>query len=421
MVLLLGVLFCIQFHTAGQSIHLMRCKTFYQMENYEALMDPALKAVKAEPESGWANFYLAAAYIYILDTVNASLYIDKAISLADEEMFPIFLETRFNYHFMLEKYSKALEDLILMESKIPITYYQHYNYGACYDNMGDTNKAIMYYRKALIGGSHNADLLKDYGRQMLLKGDVDSAEIMFRKSLLVNPDNLAAFMCLAQVDVMRHDVEKMVQKTDSVFKLIHENITDSALAEQFIFEVLIFRYASEIYFNRMDLIDKDLTALKWESPVLKQTNVLYKLTKLMIEKNLTETEKELSKLPDSVTYTNYGISQIRFILDIHNRNVKSFGQHLILWLQHNQDDSQTLYEKLTVKPYQEVTIIENDIVYSRMMASGEISIMMSVIPDKDYLLEVEKYINTINTSNKSSVHSIQASQVVHRFYEFWMQ
>lgn len=401
----------------GQSIHLMRCKTYYQMENYKDLMDPAIKAVKAEPENGWANFYLAAAYIFNMDTLNASFYINKAVSLGDEESLPIFLETRFNYHFMLENYPKALEDLALLESKITISYYHYYNYGACYDNMGDTNKAILYYRKALKGGDHNSDLLKDYGRQLLLIGDLDSAEIMFRKSIAVNPDNIASFMCSAQIDIIRGDIDKMIQKTDTVFNLINQIITDSVLVDQIKFEVLIYRYASELYLNRMDLIEKDLSTLKFESHMLTETNTLYKLTKLVIQNNLAETEKELSKLPDSVVYSNFGISQIRFILDVHNKNVKSFGQHLISWLQFNQNDVVELGHRLTIQPLKETTIIESDIVYSREMSSGDISIMLSVIPDKNYLLEVEKYLNSINSGSKSSTYSLQASKVVHMYYE----
>lgn len=391
------------------------------MENYEALMEPAIKAVKAEPESGWANFYLATAYMYIMDTVNASLYIDKAVSLADDEMFPMFLEARFNFHFMLEHYPQALEDLILLETKVPITYYQYYNYGACYDNMGDTNKAILYYRKALEGGSHNADLLKDYGRQMLLKGNIDSAQIMFRKSLAVNPEHIASFMCLAQADLMLHDVDNMVQKSDSVLQLIDQLITDSALLDQFKFEILVFRYAGEMYFNRLDLLENDLAKLQWNSTWLKETNTLYLLTKLIVQYRLSDTEKEISKVPEDIIYSNFGISQIRFILDIHNKNVKSFGQHLILWLQHNQNDGEALYKKLTTKPLEEIKMIENDILYSTKIKTGEVSIMLTVVPDLNYLLEVEKYINTINTSNKSSKYSIQASQVVHQYYESLMQ
>ncbi len=398
-------------YSSAQSVYLIKCKTLYQLDKYDELMEPALQAVKAEPKSAQANFYLALAYMFVSDSTNALFFINEAAAYANAEEEISVLDVRASLYYELHKYREALGDLffLLDHNQTPSGVYWYM--GRCYEGLEILDSAGIYYRKAISIYPDSEDILIEYARYKANADDLDSSMIIFKRCLQINPQSPQAMMGMAKIATYKSDFAETMLRTDAVLDIIKQGYYDSATVQAAFIDVYHHRMCAAIFFERYDAVDADLKNFSLKDVYSVCMKNLMGITSFIAQGKITEANKEMKKITDSVTVNSYEFRQTRMVLSMHSKDVKTFSATLISMCE-NDPEGKTLKERIIAPFAGEQTVIAGDILFYRENMKGEIHFDLNIQTDKAFLQETKIYLDKFNKSNKASNASIRALLMV---------
>lgn len=175
----------------GSFVGLNSLGTELMLHNEDQLAENYLnQAIAANPKNHKGYYNLGLLYIKINQPIKAVEQFNKTLTIIE---YNKAIVARANAYYMLQDYSKAMQDATYAIKKDTLNDKAYFVLGNCYNDINDLNKALGYYNKALNITTSNPELFLKKAIVLGKLQDFGGCKEQLNNAINLQPDNGEAY------------------------------------------------------------------------------------------------------------------------------------------------------------------------------------------------------------------------------------
>ncbi len=396
---------------SGQSAYLRKCKILYELQQFNQLMEPAMNAYNEDPNNDMANFYLSVSYGVEGDTSKVFQYINEAIRLTKDNL-AFLIDVRAADYMVVGNYQLALKDFLWCYEH-PINLKALYApIGQCYEYLGDSENADKFYRMNYKSHPGNKTFMYDYAHFKSGIDQLDSAEMLYREILILDPVNVETMLGIAKLEINRGNLSKFMAKTDSLLQKLPSFFpSDELTVKGWEKDIYFIRAVSALYLEDFKQSIQNIDKTDPMDPM----NILVKSMALMNLGKIKDVVKTVDNLSNDFLLADQRMITLKFLMLIYEKDHQKFADFLTAYLKTYPENPIHLANLLMAALPDKHTVLYEDFTYSKHLEKGELRFQILAFPKRTFFDQV---MTDLSHKNQSDPSVIKAMEMITESYQF---